>query len=165
MRHGRVCQNSYQLTPWIYNSPDGSSIVAGNIRKKSCQGLSPSLGFLIFTSEEKRVITFAPLSFMQNKHKFIDLWPIKAQVSVLLYLSKFARWAEKRIGAQDLEIILWFTRFGWTFCSVVHFIRMYARQSKVKLVRINHCGLFAKRGLRFREKTTIYPAERIQSSL
>lgn len=118
-----------------------------------------------FTSEEKRVITFAPLSFMQNKHKFIDLWPIKAQVSVLLYLSKFARWAEKRIGAQDLEIILWFTRFGWTFCSVVHFIRMYARQSKVKLVRINHCGLFAKRGLRFREKTTIYPAERIQSSL
>lgn len=95
-----------------------------------------------FTSEEKRVITFAPLSFMQNKHKFIDLWPIKAQVSVLLYLSKFARWAEKRIGAQDLEIILWFTRFGWTFCSVVHFIRMYARQSKVKLVRINHCGLF-----------------------
>lgn len=31
--HVRVCQNSYRLTPWIYDSPDGSSIVAGNIRE------------------------------------------------------------------------------------------------------------------------------------
>lgn len=55
MRHGRVCQNSYQLTPWIYNSPDGSSIVAGNIRKKSCQGLSPSLGLLISLQRRKEL--------------------------------------------------------------------------------------------------------------
>lgn len=41
---------------------------------------------------------------MQNKHKFIDLWPIKAQVSVLLYLSKFARWAEKRIAHKILKL-------------------------------------------------------------
>lgn len=55
MRHGRVCQNSYQLTPWIYNSPDGSSIVAGNIMKKSCQGLSPSLGLLISLQRRKEL--------------------------------------------------------------------------------------------------------------
>lgn len=48
-----------------------------------------------FTSEEKRDTTFTPLSLMENKHKFIDILPIKAQVSVLLYLSKFACWAKK----------------------------------------------------------------------
>lgn len=55
MGHERVCQNSYQLTPLIYNSPDGSSIVAGNIRKKSCQGLSPSLGLLISLQRRKEL--------------------------------------------------------------------------------------------------------------